>query len=610
MLRNCLLLCAAAWSASAGAQTPSVEAEVIVVTANRLRALLTETIQHTTVITREEIQRANAPDAVTLLRREAGVELAQTGGVGKESSTFLRGTESDHTLVLIDGVRLNSVSAGKAALEQISPDQIERIEIVRGNVSSLYGSEAIGGVIQIFTRRDAPGASVSAAIGTERTARLGAGFSAKAGATGFGVNVSTSTTDGFSAIAPAFLSAPFVARPGDEDDDGYRNLSVSSHLSHEFAEGHQVEFSVLHSEARVEFDGFFQNSSKPRLTTWSIASTNRFGSRWTSRVSLAQGIDDLKSYLDSAFVDRFKTTNSQLNWHNEVALSDDIRLALGWEHLHQDLDSNLEFTGTTRRVNGAYASLLAERGPHNVQVNLRYDRYSDFGHRATWLAGYGYEITSRWRANATLSTAYKAPTFNELYFPNFGNPDLDPERARSAEVGLQYAADNWLTKLVWFDNRISDLITITEVGPNTFRSTNLERAKNTGIELSHSMAWRGFHVRASLTAQDPVDRDSGARLRRRAKLFGSLALDYETGPWQFGGEVLASANREDFPIDFSSDRVVVPGYAILNLTARYRLGERTDIGLRVDNLFDKEYQLVHGYNTQPRGALVSLRHRF
>ena len=591
------------------------QAETVVVTANRTEERLAQTLQHTTLITQEQIRNSGAADLPTLLRREASLEIAQSGGVGKQSSTFMRGANSNHTLVLIDGMRVNSATTGATALDQIMVDQIDRIEVVRGNVSSLYGSEAIGGVIQIFTKRGKgePGLNVAAGYGTENTTRLYAGYGGVTGNTRFNANLSAFRTDGFSAINRDFIPLAFFSKAGDEDDDGYRNLSFSANLWHEFSLGQSLGFTALHSDGKVDFDGEGVNSSKSKLTAFSLYSRNQINAKWRSKVTLAQGIDDLKSFTDGAFTSRFKTTNTQLGWQNDFAFSDAHSLVAGLDYLGQDVVSTTHFSTTDRTVASGYLTYFGELGAHTVQVNGRYDRYSDFGGNFSGLLGYGYHITNHWRVTAGVSNAFRAPNFNELYDPNFGfgNPNLKPEKSRSAELGLQYHNAKERVKAVLFRTRTDDLI-VGVFDPVTFNfpATNLDKSESKGLEISYSGEFGPVELLASFTEQRSKNRDTGERLLRRANSFGSVSAAYRLGGWRIGGEVLASGNREDFEVRDPFGKVKLSGYAVLNLTTSYQFTPHSRVALKVENALDKQYELVRGYNTQGRSFFVSVAHEF
>lgn len=581
------------------AQSQIVTDEVVV-TATRFAEPLEKTIQHTTVITEPEIRASQAIDVPSLLRREAGIEFRQNGGIGRQSSLFLRGAESDHTLVLIDGVRVDSLTTGATAIDQIMLDQVERIEVVRGNVSSLYGSSAIGGVVQIFTKsgEGKPSGALNLGYGSDNTRSVSGRFGGEADRTRFSLGASHLDTDGFSSIRSEFIPAPFRTTLADLDDDGYRNTSFNAKLSQRLNESIEIGGFAFLSRGDQEFDGAFQNNSESELSAYSAYAQAWLTKNLRSTLTLSQGEDELTSFLDSRRVSVFETTNRQLNWQNEILAGKSHRFVLGLEALEQELESTAAFARTERDVRSAYAGYSGEYGRHGVQLNARHDDYSDFGSETTGLAGYSLGLTPRLRLTASASTAFKAPTFNELFFPSFGNPNLEPEQARSFEIGASYQRGETRARMVYFDSRIRDLIL-------PFPAINVDRAEVDGLELSFSTRLVETDVRASFTYQEPEDEATGLQLLRRAKKFGSLALSRTLSNLRLGAELIASGDRPDVHL-VTFERVRVGGYAIVNLTAGYEINRHSSIGLRAENIFDKDYQLVHGFNTQDRALFVNL----
>ncbi|MDW8468742.1 MAG: TonB-dependent receptor [Burkholderiales bacterium] len=583
------------------------EDDAVVVTATRTEQRVRDSIPHTTILTAREIRESGAVDLLSLLRREPGFEFTQNGGIGTASGTFIRGAAANQVLVLVDGVRISSLTTGATQLEQLMLDQVERVEIVRGNVSSLYGSGAIGGVIQVFTRtgRGAPRASAEIAAGGEDTARLRAGFAGEVGATRFSVNASAFRTGGFSAIRPELLPN---ANP---DRDGYRNTSLSASLAHRFAPGHEAGLRLFSSDGRVEFDNDFgtpteRNRNSAELDSVLLYTHNQLASRWLSRLSLAQGRDRFDMFTDDNLVFRVRTRNAELRWQNDILLSPEHTLTVALEHLRQSVASTTAYARTGRDVDALAAGYVGRFGRHGLQLNLRSERYSDFGRANTHFAGYGFDLTEAWRLTASVSRAFRAPTFNELFFPGFGNPNLRPERSRSAELGLQYAAGPHLARAVAFRSKIADLV-------NPFPIVNMNEAEIAGLELSYRGVFRGVQVKVSLTFQDPVQRTAAgeAQLIRRAKNFGGLALGKSWGPWRVAAELVAAGRRLDNRIaTFPPERVELRRYGVVNAVAEYRFSRETSAYARLDNAFDRDYSLVHGYNTQGRRLIAGLRHEF
>lgn len=583
---------------------PVFVGDTIVVTPTGTAQPLATSLQHTSVITRADIESSAALDLATLLRQESGVEIAQTGGLGAQAAIRMRGSESDHVLVLIDGVRVNSASTGATALDQVMLDEVERIEIVRGNVSSVYGSEAIGGVVQIFTRRGMGSIrpAVTVGLGTDDTRKLAASIGGALGDTRVHLGVARMQSDGFSSAQSAFVPAPFVFAAADVDDDAYRNTTVNLALSHRLSTDHTFGMTAFRSDGDTEFDGTSRNHSEQTLTALSVYSENRWLPGWTSRVQASQGVDDLVSDLNGTLGDRFRTRNRQLVWHNTVDAGPGV-LRLGVEGLWQHFESNQAYADDARRVGSVLAGYTATRGAHELQFNLRRDDYSDVGGATTGLIGYGYRLTPAWRVSGSYSTAFRAPTFNELYGPFGSNPALDPEHARSAELGLTYSGSLGLVRVTAFATRTRDLINFV---PPTFTATNVDRAENRGVEMSWQGQLAGLDVRAAFTAQHPEDAATGLGLLRRAERFGSVSLGGELGDaFDWRAEVLASGARPDVHATTFA-RTTVPGYAVFNLNLGWQPARDWRFTGKLLNLFDQDYSLVHGYSTQGRALFVEL----
>ena len=593
------------------AETPSLGE--IVVTAARMPQPLDQTIAHTTVLNEQEIRKSGAPDVPTLLRSLAGIEVAQSGGLGKLSGTFMRGANSSHVLVLLDGVRINSATSGLTVLEHIMLDSIERIEVVRGNISSLYGSEAIGGVIHLFTKRGrgAPAFNASAGLGNQNTRRLAAGFSGEVNGTSFSVNAGQTKTDGVSAI-----DAQLAAR-ANPDNDGYDNKTLSAQLQHAFNADHRLSVSLFDSSGDSQTDNSFfpavpadAHLGKSNIRKLALASDNRINDAWQSRLQLAQGTDDSQSFLngapDIASGALFKTANRQVAWQNEVRITDKRHINFAVEHLEQAVTSSTAFSRTRRNVESMLGGYAGEYGMHRVQLNLRHDRYSDFGTANTGLLGYGLQFADAWRLTASIGSAFKAPTFNDLFYPltwGFaGNPDLRPERARNKEAGLRYAANGQRFGAVYFDNRIRGLIAVND----TFTTMeNIGEARIDGFELDYVGQFGGTRLTANATLQDPRDTATGQKLPRRARELANFAVAHEFGAWNAGAELHHSGARKNS----NFDNFVLPAYRLVNLTASYRIDAHMNLSVRVDNLFDRDYSEAYNYNTPGRTLFVGLSYR-
>jgi vitamin B12 transporter len=595
-----------------------VNLDEIVVTATRIEQPLNQTIASISVITQEDIKNSQATDVPTLLRSVAGVEISQNGGIGKTSSLYLRGSNDSQVLVLLDGVRINSATAGTTSIEHLMLTQIERIEVVRGNVSSLYGSEAIGGVVQIFTKhgQGEPAFNVSAGLGSYGTRNMATGFSGAFEDTDFNLQISRFITEGFSTINPA------IAPAANPDNNGYDNTSISANIKHAFSAQHSLSFSTFNSQGHSQFDSSYElptdtHDSNFQVRKVSLTSDNHINDSWQSRLQLAQGVDNTQNFtngLPATPGSLYKTTNNQLNWQNTLQLNPGKQVLLGAEYLNQLVSSDLQpkFDRDERMVKSLYTGYSGNYGSHQVQANARHDNFSDFGTANTGLLGYGYALSDAWRIAASISTAFKAPTFNDLFYPFVdygggasyqGNPNLQAERSQNNELGMHYAADAQRVDIVYFDNRIHDLITINSLPALTM--INLNEARINGMEASYSGKFDDTYLKIAVTRQNPLDANTGERLLRRATFFSSASITQQLGNWKIGGEWQYSGEREDNDINTYS-RITLNSYHLLNLTAQYKFNKQLLAALRADNVFDQGYMLTHGYNTQGRSLFATL----
>ncbi len=428
--------------------------------------------------------------------------------------------------------------------------------------------------------------------------------------TSFSVNAGRVRTDGVSALNP--LLAP-GANPG---NNGYDNSTLDAQLKQTLNADHALTASVFSTRGNISYDvsGTFQNlptdlyNMVETVDKFSLASDDQISSTWHSQVRMAQGVDDSIAYKNGAQSSRFQTQNNQLAWQNNFKVADGRQLSFSVENLDQAVASNTPYTQTSRNVNSVLGGYTGEFGSQQVQLNARQDNYSDFGTANTGLLGYGLSFADSWRAIASISNAFRAPTFNELFYPGYGNPNLMPERSQNREAGLHYAAIGQRVDAVYFDNRISDLIVGSATAP--YLPYNIRQAQITGQELSYAGDFGDTHLKAGATFQNPRDAATGQPLVRRAKEFGSLAASHDFNALNLGAEVRYSGPRQDTNFNtYPYTAVTLPGYQLLNLTARYLIDKNLNLSARVANLFNRNYSEVYGYNTPGRTLFVGLNYQ-
>ncbi|KON82027.1 TonB-dependent vitamin B12 receptor [Azoarcus sp. PA01] len=583
------------------------EGETVVVTATRTARTVSDTLASVSVVTREDIEAMQARSSLDLLRGLPGMSLGNNGGLGKNTSIFLRGTESDHVLVLIDGVKVGSATSGATAIQDIPVEQIERIEVVRGPRSGLYGSEAIGGVIQIFTRRGggALAPSFSAGFGSDRTWRLAAGLSGGGEQTWFNVSASGLETDGFNACS----GKPFPGGAGcfttEPDRDGYRNVSGSARAGLRLPGGGELDFNWLRADSDNEFDGTTQNEGESRQEVFGGRLKVSPLAAWDVSLSAGLSRDHSDNFKDGVFASRFETDRETLSLQNDFQLAADHGVTLGYDWQNDKVSSTTSFPVRSRDNEGLFVQYLGEVGAQTWQISGRADDNEQFGVHRTGSVAWGYEFDRALHVFASYGTAFKAPTFNELYFPFFGNPDLEPETARNVEVGLsgETGWGRWSTSV--YRMRVEDLIAYdAALGlPN-----NIDSALITGLEGTLGTQLLGWDVNASVTLLDPENRASGANrgnvLPRRAEQSARIDVDRGFGSLRLGASLLAAGRRYD---DVANTRRLA-GYGTLDLRAEYAFHRDWRVQARVENVFDKDYETASFFNQQGRGAFVTVRY--
>lgn len=598
-------------SASSAASTSSGAVEnggalaPIVVTAQRGPQPLAEAIPQTTRFSRQDIQDSAATDLPGLLEQAPGAQIIRNGPPGSNATLFLRGGSATQSLVLIDGVRVDSVSLGQAQIGTLPLSEIDHVEVVNGDVSALYGSGAMGGVVQIFTKdggNHPPRFNFSVGYGSYRTQTQQAGVSGaldKDGKTTFSFSVSRFKDNGFSSIDPA------LAPSANPDANGYLNESVSAMLRHKFDDRWDAGVRYFQSNGKDSFDNAFGaptdiNYLYSKVREASVFANGKLTDWWTTHVTAALGDDRAVDKTNGVYNNRFDTDNRQFTWQNDFKLAAQQKLQVGYERLEQSLESD-SFSAPDRHVNSVFAGYTARFGANQIQANVRRDQYSDFGGANTYYLGYGFDFTEHWKATASYSSAFRAPSFDDLYFPGSGNTSIRPERSHSIEAALQYASDEvGVLRLTAFQTRYSDLINyIPTQGGLFFVAENVGRAKVQGIEGSWSGHVGKTDVRAALTVQNPVDEDSNTDLSRRARHFATFSANRSFGGWRLGGEWLVSGPRNDSGTNLG-------GYGLVNLSARYNITKAWFVSAHIDNVFDKNYELAYTYNTPRRSAFITL----
>ncbi len=595
---------AAGWTARAEQASP----EEVVVTATRRPTAREKLPTSVSIIRREDIETLQVASLPQLLSGVAGVDVTTNGGYGKVTGVRVRGSETDHVLVLLDGVRIESATAGIAAFQYIPVSQIERIEIVRGPHSSIWGSEALGGVIHIFTRRgkgDTPLYVLDAGAGSYDTATVSAGISGAEESMNYSAAVSYFDSAGIDARQPT----PGRFGVDQPDKDGYDNLSVHLRGGYAFGDGGELDAFMLHAEGDTEFDGSFTDKSE--FVQQVVGGNLRLRplDNWAMQLRLSQSQDKSDDFAaDGAFRSRFNTQRRQLSWRHDVQLVAQHDVSFGVDYRNDEIDSNTAYTATSRDNLGLYGQYSGNYQGHQLIASVRRDDDQAFGSKITGSVGWRYRWQGGLRLYASYGTAYKTPTFNELFFPGCSNPGLQPETAASWEAGLAGGRQDGM--IAWavsaYRTTFEDLI-VTTFNPVDFSCllNNVGTASVSGIEAVLEANWQGWQVHLAAEYLEPEDEETGRRLPRRVKQQLTLDLKREFGALSLAGRVLAEGNR----FDDTANSIRVGGFVTLDVLAEYRVNHRLSFSAKVANLLDKDYHTVATYNSFGRNFFVGLRYR-
>ncbi len=572
--------------------------EPVVVTATRTEIPASQALASIELISRGELQRLPASDLGDVLRLRGGIEVARLGGPGQQTSLFLRGTESNHVLVLVDGLRINPGTIGSAAIQNIAPELVERVEIVKGPRSTLYGSEALGGVINVITRRGAAnGASVQAGFGDYDTRSLN-------------LNAGLSGARGDASIGASWLdSGGFPTRTGDATDRGYRNRSFTAAARTDLG-AVELGLRAWHAKGTSEYSDFFVTPVDQDFENTALALTAGFApsANWDSRLTIGHAVDDLEQNQSPDFLDTRRYT---LDWQNDFALGERHRLTAGllWQDEEADAESfGLPYDATTTSKQ-FYLQDQAAFGAHRFLLAAGYTDHEAFGGHTTWNAEYGFAFGDRALVTFAAGTAFRAPDATDLY--GFGgNPELQAEESKSYEIGYrQRLGERQSFTLTAFRNDIDELIQFVVTDFETFEgeNRNVERARIDGIEAAWHYDGEAWSARAGATLQDPRDRGTDARLLRRARENATLAVSRRIRSHELALDLLYAGERRDFGFP---DPVTLESYWLANLSARVALTGRWTMLARMENLFDEDYELASGFNTMGRSLFVAVRHEF
>ncbi|CAL61144.1 putative vitamin B12 transporter btuB precursor (Cobalamin receptor) (Outer membrane cobalamin translocator) BtuB-like [Herminiimonas arsenicoxydans] len=603
-----VLSISAAFSPLSFAQTASDQSlEPVVVTASRTVQKASDVLADNIVITAEEIQQSGQTSLIDLLQKKRGVEITRNGGAGNSSSVFLRGSNSKQVVLLIDGVRSVSSTLGDATWSAIPLSQIDRVEIVFGPMSSMYGADAVGGVIQVFTKKGsgAPRISFSAGTGTYGEQVVSAGVSGSVEGEHrirYALNTAHEQADGFSSRVDAGQNP---------DKDGYRKRSMSGQFSWELAHGHELGLAFLNSRNNAEYDNGLSTYNAHNIAdvdVYSLYSRNQLTENWSSFLQLSRSYNEDRSYTSAlrSGLARSDSKQDQISWQNDFQLGTDI-FQLLVERREENVSSTEMALNRGRAVNSVAMAYQLNHGAHIGSASVRYDNSSAYGSNVTGSIGYGYHLSKELRVSGSVGTSFRAPTYNELYRVDYGSLDNKPEKGKNAEVGLYYDDGKSDFTIAYYHNQITDLLTnkTCTKGSGTC-AYNVNKALLEGISIGAGNTLGDFRLFGTLDLQDPRDKTTNKLLNRRAKYHGAVGVEYAKGPVSSGVSLAFSGYR----YDDAANKNKLGGYALLNLQVGYDLNNDWQLFARWNNALDKKYEVARNYQTAGSNVFVGVRYGF
>ena len=559
----------------------------VVVTASRYQEPVTDTLAAVTILTEEDIERYQDADLGSLLNRIAGVSMTTTGSLGSTTSLSIRGTSTSQMIVLIDGVRTASATTGQTTLSSIPLSNIERIEIVRGPVSSIHGADGVGGVVQVFTKTPTEEDSdvyLGADYGSHNYHRLRGGFSMKTDKTQAGADISFTGTDGFDST---------TLGGANDDKDGFTQWSGDLTVDTQLTDTLDMGIRHLQTSSEAEYDsecysGFvvvpcgndvdFRTQSELKNSSVSLDYSGFNDTQINTR--LGRFVDNS---VTEATDSEFQTERYTLSLTGGTRWSSSLRTIIGLDGYTESVDTSADFEETDRSNIGLFSQVNVEQGAFSTQGSLRLDNNSAYGFNLTGSLTTSGFVTDSVELLTIASTAFRAPSFNELYYPGYGNKDLKPEESRTLEVAVRQYLNQGEWRLSLYRTDIDDLI---GTDPDTFTAANINEATLNGVEAEWHQQLGAYGVQLTGTYLDARDGDN-ERLSNRPRWTAFAALDRRQGPVTVTTDIKAETGR----ISVGEE---LDGHALLGLGARYNIDERSYVSTRVDNLLDQGY-VVNNY---------------
>ncbi|SEL27259.1 vitamin B12 transporter [Roseateles sp. YR242] len=595
--------------------TATTALQPVIVVGTREAQPLKDSAADVVLIDADSLRDSGADSVEDVLRRYAGLQITRAGGPGQSSGYLLRGAGTSSTVVMIDGVRVGSATLGQAAFEAMSLGDIDHIEVLRGPASGLYGADAVGGVIQIFTKKGQGPLNITAnvAVGDYRSREGNIGISGAQGGFDYAASLGRETSRGVSAVRPNDQYGNY-----NPDDDGFRRTVATARLGFTPVQGHRIGISATQSKLNNQYDSseylapdYLPDNTpdfRNHLKTRQISADYRgvVNTLWTTSLQVARNTDDSRS--GGTELARFKTDRDQFTWQNALQLAPGQQLVLGYERVGETVQADGYGDVPKRTNNGYFAGYTGGFGPASLEASLRSDDNSAYGTHTTGGLGVSYALSSTLKLRALAGTSFRAPTFNDLYYPYYGVRTIKPEQGRSVELGLNWQSGSSQASATVYRNKVRNLIGYDPDSTGTTCpdgyggcANNTSRALLKGVSLLGGHRFGDLSLHATVDFLDARDSLSGARLARRAAHQESVSADYSPGVWSVGATLTDVGARPDTTEPLG-------GYALLDLRASWRFLPQWRLETKLLNAADRDVQPVRDYQGLGRQFWVGLRY--
>lgn len=632
---------------AASVQAQGLEINPVVVVSSRVNEQMSDALPSISVIKRSDIEKFRYADLYELLSGQPGMQLTRSGGAGNPTSVFMRGANSTQTLVLVDGIPFASQGAIGAIspLEAIPVAQVERVEIFRGNASAVYGPGAAGGVIHIFTQSAtalADGVDAKVEVGSMNSRALQTSMRKNIGDGQLSLTFSDNRSDGISTLTPSrYAHLPSInVNP---DRNGFDSQSLGLGWRQNLSAATQLSLHYLNTSTLASYDNPYANSrterwgSQSKLELGGAQLSHLISDVWKTSLAYGQSLSKLSTLTNDVLNADYGTTHSrqqQLKWDNLVALGNDTQFSFGYGSQVAELDAgrtsyDYNVTPATPidvRVNKSvrqerlFGGVNQQVGAWSWRVNLGHEQLPGSQSGDTYLLGTGYELNRNYKITWTRSTAIQSPTVGQLYDVAYGgNASLKPEHSSSTEVGLQFKDDNSFWRVVAFDAQYKDMIAASSnlvadpfwAAQYITQLENLSRTQNKGFEFAYAKKWASWGVQLAYTTQNPENLSSSRPIQNRAKRFGSVTVSHSINErTSLNAKVLATSDQWTPMTGSFSSAALVPGYAVLNLSAEHKARPDVKLTFTVLNALDKTFFHLDGYNNPGRTYFMALKYAY